>query len=225
MWLHTSGLKHCCTRVYYCPIKTLCPHFCNACAIGAIHRTFPRPQSKQCCSLVTSSSTQPWKSYHSLQISRIYLWFLKVKISQQCGTCPTNNRCFTTQSLVPTDWHQYHFIFNIWYHLFAKLTHLKIEEDGMLHNLDLQYFPSLTHLSIWGVMDYKESMTVSLVKQILSYPPLQALIMLTITRTLQHFLITTCSMTIGLSWQHAKYSYGMILCVLACYFGSWLMNV
>jgi hypothetical protein len=83
---------------------------------------------------------------------------------------------------------------------FAKLTHLEIEEDGMLYNLDLQYFPSLTHLSIWGIMDYKESMTVSLVKQILSYPPLQALIMLTITRTLQHFLIATCSMTIGLSW-------------------------
>jgi hypothetical protein len=59
---------------------------------------------------------------------------------------------------------------------FSKLTHLELEEDGILRNLDLQYFPSLTHLSIWGIMDQKESTTASLMKRILSHPPLQALV-------------------------------------------------
>ncbi|KAG1886469.1 hypothetical protein F4604DRAFT_1675383 [Suillus subluteus] len=59
---------------------------------------------------------------------------------------------------------------------FAKLTHLEIDRCGMLCDVDLQYFPRLTHLAIWSTFSEPDRRAPSLIKRLLSHPTLQVFI-------------------------------------------------
>jgi hypothetical protein len=60
--------------------------------------------------------------------------------------------------------------------VFTKLTHLEIDDADMLRHLQMECFPQLTHLSLWGNLYHPGVNVLSLVNRLLSHPTLQVLI-------------------------------------------------
>ncbi|KAG1790115.1 uncharacterized protein HD556DRAFT_1310898 [Suillus plorans] len=60
--------------------------------------------------------------------------------------------------------------------LFAKITHLEVDDPNMLRDVQMSCFPQLTHLSLWG-SSYKSGTNIpSLVKNILANATLEVII-------------------------------------------------
>ncbi|KAG1859404.1 hypothetical protein C8R48DRAFT_673948 [Suillus tomentosus] len=59
----------------------------------------------------------------------------------------------------------------------STITHLEIDIYSMTRDIDIQCFPNLTHLVIWSTINSQEVMKPLLLKQLLSYPALEVLVL------------------------------------------------
>jgi hypothetical protein len=62
------------------------------------------------------------------------------------------------------------------FNVFARLTHLEIDDTDMLRHVEMGSFPQLTHLALWPFF-YNPGVNVpGLVRRLLRHPPLQVLL-------------------------------------------------